>query len=220
MVEHLAIRLSIPLRARNGLLGAAGFAPTHTEERLDGAALENIRYGLELLVEAHDPFPAYVVNRTWDLRLANSAAAHFTAALLTPAAALDLGGNILEMMLHPDGIREHVGNWDQIATILLNRLCNECELHPTDAELHDLLDRVLTFNGVADLPASSGHPSQSDLIAELEVRVGDQDLRFYTAMMTLSDASDITVSELRLETLLPADRATEKALRSLAESRT
>jgi transcriptional regulator with XRE-family HTH domain len=216
MITHLAIALDVPLRARNGLLAAAGFAPSYTNEPLDGPRLRAVRRSLERLLDAHHPFPAYVVNRRWDLELSNPAAATIIGTLVEPDALAEIGGNVLRILLHPRGIRPHVTNWEDAAAVMLDRLRSECDHDPTDLELRDLLEEVSSYDGVDDLPAGLGYPNVSDLLTELHLSVGERRLRLYTTIMTLSDSVDVTISELRLETLLPADEPTYHALVELA----
>jgi transcriptional regulator with XRE-family HTH domain len=215
MVTHLSIALDVPLRARNGLLTAAGYAPTYTDEALDGPRMAELRNSLERLLAAHHPFPAYIVDRRWDLELANPAAATLMTMLLDDDALVEVGGNVLKLMLHPDGLRRQVRNWERVAAVLVGRLRSECDHDPTDLELRDVLEDVLAYPGVSDLPTGVGYPATSDLLTEIDLSNEGRDLRFYTTIMTLSDAVDITVSELRLETLLPADGATHAALTQL-----
>lgn len=151
MIEHLSVVLEIPLRARNALLKTAGFADAYTEESLDGSALAQIRHSLETLVEAHDPFPAYVVDRTWNLLIANTAAALLTSLLVPTDAALTLGGNVLRLLLHPDGARGTVVNWPQAAAVLVGRLKAECDANPADAALRDIHSEVMGYPGVGEL---------------------------------------------------------------------
>jgi transcriptional regulator with XRE-family HTH domain len=217
MVEHLAVTLDVPLRARNGLLSAAGFAPAYSEGSLDGESLQPIRWALETLVKAHDPFPAYVVDRRWELVLANNAAAALTVLLADTDAALELGGNILRFFLHPDGVRDAVPNWEQAAAALMRRLRRECDENPADTEMRALLDEVSRYEGVADLGPEPASSAGSDLVMELQFRIDGKTLRFYTTLMVLADAADVTLAELRLETLLPADTATAEALRRLVD---
>ena len=215
MVEHLCIVLDVPLRARNALLNAAGFADAYSEEPLDGPALTQVREGLEALVEAHDPFPAYVVDRCWNLLLANTAAACLTELLLPADTALALGGNVLHLFLHPDGARRSVANWPEAAAVLIERLSAECSANPSDSALHELYDEVTAYPGIAELPLGAEVRTGAAFITEVHVRTDDVELRLYTAISSLAAASDITLEELRLETLLPADPATADALRSL-----
>lgn len=217
MIEHLSIALDVPLRARNSLFVAAGFAPAHSEEPMDGDGLADLRRSLQRLVDAHHPFPAYVVDRCWNLQLSNEAAAMMTMLLVDPGLALEFGGNILRMALHPEGLKRHVPNWPVVAASLVDRLRRECELDPSDSELAALADEVRRYPGMDALPdvAVSGG---DQLLTELHVLVDGRLLRLYTTVMSLTAARDITVSEIRLETLLPADAASERVLRDLAGS--
>ncbi|MEO1059811.1 MAG: helix-turn-helix transcriptional regulator [Actinomycetota bacterium] len=217
MVEHLAIVLDVPLRARNALLNAAGFAAAYTEEPLDGPALSQIREGLETLVEAHDPYPAYVVDRCWNLLIANTAAARLTELLLPTDVALEHAGNLLRLVLHPDGARSRIVNWEQAAIALVERLAAECGADPTDAELAALFDEVTSYPGIADLPRPSLRTAAGNLVTDLRVATDDGELRLITTISSLAAASDVTLDELRLETLLPIDRASADLLRRFSE---
>lgn len=215
MVEHLSVVLDIPLRARNSLLNTAGFANAYSEESLDGPALAQVREGLEALVEAHDPFPAYVVDRSWNLLIANTAAALLTGLLLPTDADLALAGNVLRLFLHPDGARKAVANWPQAAAVLIERLTAECTANPFDTELSTLLDEVTAYDGVNDLAPDAAYPSTSTFLTEIHIRTDTVDLRLYSTISSLVAAADVTLQELRLETLLPANPETAKALRQL-----
>lgn len=207
MVLHLSATLDVPLRSRNELLMSAGFAPTFTEASFDGVELGPIRRALEQLVEAHHPAPAFVVDRRWDLLLANDAAANLIGSLVAPDRLGALGSNTLRLLLHPDGVRPRVLNWHEAAAVILRRLRSECVHAPDDDELQTLLDEVLAYPDVATLPME---PSASnDVIVPMEIRGADDvELRFFTTITSLAGPTDVTLSELRLETLLPADSVT------------
>lgn len=219
MVEHLSVVLDLPLRARNSLLNAAGFAPAYSEEPLDGAKLANVRDSLQTLVDAHDPYPAYVVDGSWNILMANSSALLLTGMLLPPDVDVALSGNVLRLFLHPDGARNSVPNWAEVAAVLIERLCAECTHNPNDERLAALYAEVMSFDGVAELssvgPLAVGakRPGQAEFLTAITIATGDVDLRLYTAISTLGSAADVTLEELRLETLLPADKATADALR-------
>ncbi|GAB2767729.1 helix-turn-helix transcriptional regulator [Nocardioides salsibiostraticola] len=217
MVEHLSVVLEVPLRARNGLLNAAGFAGAYSEEPLQGTALAQIRGTLHTLVEAHNPYPAYIVDRAWNLLDANTAAANLTALLLGDDAAPELAGNVLRLFLHPDGARCAVTNWPQAAAVLVERLASECSDHPADPEMHNLYDEVTGYPGVHAAARGRGHVAPtSGLLTPIEIDTGKVSLRLYTTISTLAATTDITLAELRLETLLPADTETAEALNQLA----
>ena len=215
MIEHLCVVLGIPLRSRNALLNAAGFADAYSEEPLNGPALADVRQSLERLVAAHDPFPAYVVDRSWNLLIANDAAVGLTTALLSPDAAFELMGNVARLFFHPDGARSAVANWPQAAAVLLERLSSECAHHVDDPVLRALFDELMGYDGVAELTARDGYPSPDHFLTPIHVRTPTVDMRLYTTISVLAGPADVTLEELRLETLLPADTESEQSLRSL-----
>lgn len=217
MVEHLAIALDVPLRARNGLLTAAGFAPSYSAEPLDGPRLAELRRSLERLLEAHHPFPAYVVNRRWDIEMANPASVTLMTRLLAPDALAEVGGNALRLLLDPRGVRPYVTNWPQAAAAMVARLRAECDHDPTDLELRDVLEEVLSDDDVAAVAAHHDAGGGNEIVTEIDFEIDGTALAFYTTIMTIPDAVDITASELRLETLLPADAATHDLLRTLVD---
>jgi transcriptional regulator with XRE-family HTH domain len=212
MVVHLASTLDVPLRERNRLLVAAGFAPRYPERGLDEPAMDQVRHVLELLLAAHQPFPAFVVDRRWDLVMANGVATALTGLVAGDAG---LGDNLMRLSLHPDGIRPMVANWEAAATVLVHRLEREVADRPTDQGLADLLAEVSGYPGVAELPDRPSLPDGSELLVPLDLRTPLGDLSFFTTITTIGAPFDVTLEELRLETLLPADAATEATLRSL-----
>lgn len=216
MVIHLATVLDVPLRDRNRWLAAAGYAAVYPERSLDEPAMEQIRRVLELILTAHEPFPAYVVDPTWDVVMTNRAAGALTARLVDPAAAVKFGGNVLRLSLHPDGLRPHLVNWEEVAGALLDRLARETVERPTDRALLALFEEVSGYPGVADLAGRSGPPRAGDLMVPLHFRFEEGDLRLFTTIATIGAPYDVTLEELRLETLLPADADSESLLRHLA----
>jgi transcriptional regulator with XRE-family HTH domain len=214
MVEHLSIVLGVPLRARNALLNAAGFADAYSEEPLQGAALAQIRGTLHTLVEAHNPYPAYIVDRSWNLLDANTAAANLTALLLGNETALELASNVLRLFLHPDGARHAVTNWAEAAAVLVERLATECANYPGDSDMRALYDEVISY---PDVNTRRGRAATANgLLTAIEIDTDEISLRLYTTISSLAATSDVTLEELRLETLLPADNETAEALHLLA----
>jgi len=214
MVEHLGIVLGVPLRARNALLNAAGFADAHSEEPLQGTALAQIREALHTLVEAHNPYPAYIVDRSWNLLDANTAAANLTALLLGNEAPLELATNVLRLFLHPAGARHAVTNWPEAAAVLVERLAAECANYPGDPDMSALYNEVTSYPDVAtrtDRPVTT-----NGFLTAIEIDTEAISLRLYTTISSLAATGDVTLEELRLETLLPADNETAEALRLLA----
>lgn len=217
MVLRLAEALDLPLRSRNDLLGAAGFTGAYEERALGDAASAPVRRALQGVLDAHDPAPAYVVDRRWDLVLANAATARLTALLPDPAAAAEAaGGNVLRLLLHPDGLRPHVTNFGDVATVLLARLRREMVEHGGPEELTSLLAETERLAGDA-VGRFEVEPSARDLAVMLHLELAGQRLSLLTMIATIGAAHDVTLEELRVETLLPADEATRTVLAALPD---
>jgi transcriptional regulator with XRE-family HTH domain len=207
MVLLLAECLDVPLRERNGLLLAAGYAPVYRERRLDDPDMATVRSSLERILAGQEPFPAIVVDRRWNAVLANQAAGLFLVdvdpALLTPAT------NVYRVSLHPDGLGRRITNFDEYAGHLISRL-QRLVLVTGDDELRALLDEVLTYPGVAK--ARHHGESGSELVLPLRLRVGDDELALFSTIATFGTAVDITLAELAIESFFPADEATAASL--------
>jgi transcriptional regulator with XRE-family HTH domain len=213
MLLHLAEHLDIPLRERNRLLNAAGFAPLYLERSLEDPALGAARQAVDRVLAAHEPYPAMAVDRHWTLVAANRALAPLLAgaspSLLTPPI------NVLRLSLHPDGVASSVANLVQWRTYLLQRLVRECEL-TGDPYLEDLLAELSSYpvpRRTPDRGSSIAH-ADSRVFVPLELETPAGMLSFISTTTVFGTPVDITVSELTLEMLFPADAATDDYLRS------
>jgi transcriptional regulator with XRE-family HTH domain len=215
MIIHLASELDVPLRERNPWLKAAGYADLYTERGLDEPAMEQVRHVLDTLLKAHQPFPAYVVDRAWNLVMTNPSAMMLTAMLIPPEKAPLFGGNIFRLFMHPDGLRQHIGNWKDAAASLMHRFERELSERPSDPTLLNLLEEVRQYPGVGELPQRPELPSSVDLLVPLKLDTPAGEMSLLTTIATIGAPYDITLEELRLETLLPADSDTETILRVL-----
>ena len=216
MVVHLATVLEVPKREQNGLLIAAGFAPLYRETRLDEPAMAQIRHVLEFLLQAHEPYPAIVVDRHWNAVMSNEASSRLMTSMLDPATApVTEGLNLIRLSLHPGGARKFTVNWVELATSIMERLRREAAERPNDRILQDLVAEAEAYEGIADLPRRLG-PTGSDLLVPFHYRAGDVELRLFGTIATIGAPYDITVEELRLETFFPADAETEAALHAMA----
>ncbi len=215
MALHLGVIMGLGLREQNELLLAAGFAPAHPETGLDEPAMDEVRRVLELLLAAHDPFPAFAVDRSWDAVMMNEAGTQL-AGLVSTAGPVPEPLNLLRIALHPDGMRRFTVNWLEVARSLVQRLHREVLSRPTDPTLTALYEEV---RGYPDIPSPSDTtvPTGSELIVPIHYHLGGHDLRLITTITTLGAAHDITLEELRLEVSYPADAETETFLRSLAQ---
>jgi transcriptional regulator with XRE-family HTH domain len=205
MVLHLAEQLEVPLRARNELLVAAGFAPVYRERPLDAPAMTAVRAALERVLAAHEPFPAVVVDRGWHLVAGNRGVPLLTEgadpALLAPPV------NVLRLSLHPDGMAPRIRNLAQWRTHVLHRLAREVRLSgdPGLAALHREL---------AALPGGTDPRPPDGIAVPLRIRTALGELAFLSTVTTFGTAVDVTAAEVSIEAFLPADDATAAALRA------
>jgi transcriptional regulator with XRE-family HTH domain len=216
MVLHLADALSVPLRERNALLTAAGFAPVYRESSLDAPQLASVRAAIDAILEKQEPFPAVVMNRSWDIVKTNTAASRFFGLLLGGRTPPD-AGNVLRLMFHPDGLRPCVTNWEAVALSLVQRLHREAVGGVLDEGARRLLAEILDY---PDVPADwRTLDLGTALLPVLPVSFQHGGLRFdfFSAVTVLGTPQDITLQELRIESFFPANAATAAAARQLAD---
>lgn len=206
MVVHLGRVLDVPPREQNLLLTAAGHAPAFTETPL--ARLDHIAGILDLMLEAHEPNIAIVVDRKWDLVRANGTATSFTAKLFpVPPNWMVPPLNVMRLNFRPDGLRQHMVGWEPTAAALLRRLERDVASHPNDRALRDLLDEVRSFPGVEELPSGTPATRAVDLVIPSTFLIEGQEISLFTTIAIIGDAHDLTLNELRLETFWPMDEA-------------
>jgi transcriptional regulator with XRE-family HTH domain len=217
MVLHLATILELPLRTRNDLLVAAGFAPVYSETPLDEPAMDQVRGVLAFLLRAHEPNPALVADRRWNVVASNDASTRLIMALADPATLpLNDGLNLARLTFHPAGLRTVTVNWEVTAAALLERLEREVADRAGDQALQDLLDEMLGYPGVAAMRRRPRMPSGSDLLVPIHYRTADIELRLFSTFATMGAPYDITLEELRIETFFAADSDSEAELLRLA----
>jgi transcriptional regulator with XRE-family HTH domain len=213
LVLHLAEHLDVPLRERNTLLLAAGYAPTYSRTSLDAEEMAPVRRALDAILAGHRPFPAVVVDRHWDMVTANDAA----FAVLSEGMSPDLLAppvNVLRASLHPDGLAPRIVNFDQWPAHLIDRLRREADVY-ADPRLVELHDELCGYPGVAGSPSPATSDPVDRLFVPLVLRAGDGELRFFSTVATFGTARDITVEELAIESFFPADATTAETLRAL-----
>lgn len=214
LVLHLAEHLDVPLRARNSLLLAAGYAPAYDQTDLDAPEMRAVRGALDRLLAAHEPYPALVVDRMWNLVTANASALLFLDGV--PQHVLEPTMNVLRLTLHPDGLASRIANLAELRRALLGRLHREVVLTGDD-ELGHLYDELCTY--AADRSADSGLESHGEVFVPFRIRTDDGELSFFNTIATFGTALDITVAELAVEAFFPADERTATYLRSAQEQR-
>jgi transcriptional regulator with XRE-family HTH domain len=212
LLLHLAEHLDVPLRERNTLLLTAGYAPVYAESPLEADELAPVREAIDKILAGHDPFPAVVVDRRWDLVSANQAALALLAGGVDPSL-LAPPANALRVSLHPDGLAPRIENLEEYAGHLLSRLDRQVAASG-DRELAGLAEELRGYPGVPG-PTGRPHDPGSALFVPLVLRtVEGSRLAFFSTIATFGTALDITVAELAIESFFPADAATASVLRS------
>lgn len=212
MVLHLAETMEVPLRERNQLLVAAGFAPTFRRRDYDDPSFDSMRAALDRILAAHEPYPAVIVDRVWNLVSFNAA-----ATVLVEGAApwlLEPPVNVLRIALHPEGMGSRIRNPEEWSDHILGRLRRQV-LVTGDEELAELETELRGYVGDLGVDASVGRaegPSELAMPLLLDSRHGP--LALVTTIATFGTPLDITLAELVIEAFLPADDATMEVLRA------
>ena len=206
MVLRLAATLDVPLRERNALLLAAGFAPVYPERRLDAPAMAAARAAVERILRAHLPFPALAVDRHWTVVAANDAVAPLLAGVEDPALAAP-PVNAMRLSLHPRGIAPRIANLPRWRAHLLERLRRQVE-SSGDRALAALLEEVRGY-GPAEERGAEG---EDGVAVPMELDTPRGRLSFLSTTMVFGTPVEVTLSELAVEAFYPADAATAALL--------
>jgi transcriptional regulator with XRE-family HTH domain len=205
MILHLAEQLDVPLRDRNALLLAGGYAPAFGERGLAEPELKAVRDALRKVLAGHEPYPAVVVNRWWELVDANPGIVLFTRHvrpdLLEPPV------NVLRLSLHPDGMGPRIANLPEWRAHLLARLHRQAQA-TGDQRLTDLHDELRAYPG----GESEKPPQATDIVVPLRYRCDKRELSFISLTTVLGTPMDVTVEELAIESFYPAEEETARAL--------
>jgi hypothetical protein len=212
MVLRLTERLEVPLRERNTMLLAAGFAPAYPERDLNDPALGVARAAIERVLAGHEPFPALAVDRYWTLVAAN----RVVPALLTGVASelLQPPINVLRLSLHPDGLAAQIANLPEWRSHLLARLSRQVEL-TADPWLLDLLQELGGYardHGTQNTNQLVSDQSVASVAVPLRLRTDHGTLSLISTTMVFGTPVDVTLSELAIEAFFPADAATTDLL--------
>jgi transcriptional regulator with XRE-family HTH domain len=213
-IGRLADTLAMPLRERNALMLAAGYAPSHPETALAQPELAQIRQAIDCILRQQEPYPAILLNRHWDVQTTNHAAARVNRFLLGARAGSQR--NMLRQMFDPQDLRSAIVNWEEVAGNLIRHMHRVVAGAPTDLVARALLDEVLAYPGV---PAgwrvrqldSAPQPLQTTILQ----RDGRQ-LRFFSTITTFGTPRDVTLDELHIECCFPMDEETADLCRELA----
>jgi transcriptional regulator with XRE-family HTH domain len=216
LVIALAGALDVPLRERNTLLTAAGFAGAYRTSPLDSDELRALSRALDHVLRQQEPYGAVVVDRLWNIVRVNQGAARLFARFPPRSAAgADAAHNILLGTVHPDALKSYLVNWDEVAGDLVARLHKEIAATPGDADRRRLLAAVLAL---PDVPHAWRMPAPSRSappFVTVHLRAPGLELRLFTMLTSIGTPLDVTAEELHVETYFPVDDASDAAIRAI-----
>lgn len=215
MVTRLADVLEMPLRERNALLIAAGYAPRYRETDLGKPALSRVKRAIDFMLQQQEPYPAFLMNRHWDVLMTNEAARRVNRYLLGRDST---HVNVMRQFFDPDDLRQAVANWEEVAGELIRYLHMDMVAAPTDQANHDLLDELLRYPGVPTRWRTRELDHTPSPLLTTVMRRGDRELRFFSTITTFATPRDVTLEELRIECVFPDDDATAAFCQELAKS--
>jgi hypothetical protein len=210
MLLRLADGLALPLRERNALLAAGGYAPIHSERQWQDPEFHAVRNAVSLVLTGHEPHPALAVDRAWNLIEANAAASILLTGIDPHLLAAPV--NVFRLLVHPDGLADRVVNREELFPVLLARLDHELAV-TGDERLAALRQELRVYPAMRNV--TPGMPRDAGIVVPFIVRLDDRHLRFISTTTVFGTANDVTVEELTIESFFPADDATAEAMRSL-----
>jgi transcriptional regulator with XRE-family HTH domain len=209
MLLDLAQALDVPLRERNVLLVAAGYAPLYSDAALDGPIMATIQKALQRMLRQHEPFPAIVMDRYWNVLFANDAAPRFFGCFIDMAARQGKR-NLPHLIFDPAGMRPFIANWPETARGLLARISREAVGKVIDAKTKDLLDELSRYPGVDPNWGALMPEGNLPMIPLCFIKDGMR-LNYFSMITMVGTPQTIAAEELRIECLFPADQQTEDA---------
>lgn len=215
MVLQLAKVLGLELRERNALLVGAGFAGVYPSTPLDGLAMAPVNRAVAFLLAQQEPYASVLLDRCWNVLRVNDGARRLLGAFLDPRTVpVGVAQNLVRATLHPEGLRPYVVNWAEVAALVVDRVERSHHAHPGDQERRALLEEIRTYPEIASVARSA--PSGGVPVATLHLRRGDDELRLFALLTSIGTPLDVTAEELTLESLFPADDATDRWFRARA----
>ena len=212
MIALLASVLEMPLRDRNALLTAAGYAAQYSETTLATPEMAPVRKAVETILAHHDPFPALATNRHWDLMLANPSLARIFRHFIDRPSRHT---NILLQTFDPEEFRPSIVNWREMAEDLILRLHNQVAAAPSDRKSAQLLEQVLSFPDIPDDWRRRRPGAVTAPLLTCVFRRNGLEMSFFSTFTTFGTPWDVTLDELRIECMFPADEKTADLCRGL-----
>jgi transcriptional regulator with XRE-family HTH domain len=215
MVLRLAEALQVPLRERNGLLLAAGYAPLYRRTSLDAPELEAARSAVELLMAQLEPHPVLVLDRYWNTLAMNAGAKRFLA--LFPGCDSGTPHNGVRLVFDPQGLRPFIENWEMVASRIIRRVHREAADNPSDETMKRFLEELLSYPDVPSRWRMLDLDGTHAPFLTIDYRWRNSTLRLFSALTTLGTPLDVALQELRIEGFFPADEATRTVLNRLTK---
>jgi transcriptional regulator with XRE-family HTH domain len=214
MVLSLAAALNVSLRQQNALLASAGFAAVWREGKLGAPELAQVDSALDHILAQQEPFPAFVVDRLWNLKRANGGAACMVEFILGSVP----GGpvNLADALLSPAILRPFIENWQEVALHFIRGVQADV-IADGSRDSSALLARLLSYDGLAELARGAAVEDSPRPLLPIQIRKGTTSLNVFTTIATLGTPQDITVQEIRIESFFPIDEATAKFFRKAAK---
>jgi transcriptional regulator with XRE-family HTH domain len=218
LVLAVAHHLEVPLRERNGLLLAAGYAPRFSQVSLDEPAMDHVRASIQRMLDAHDPYPGAVIDRQWNVAMVNRAGLMLANGV--PDSVLGPPLNVYRLCLHPDGLAKRTTNFTDWATYLLAQLRRSIVL-TGDPTLEALLEEVTAYPNVAQIAPLLGTAQHDDppLLVPFRLSTPLGELSLFTTLTTFGTPLDVTIDELAIELFFPADDRSGEMLRAMSLAR-
>ena len=219
MVVQLTSALDVPLRQRNAMLLAAGFAPVYRESNLAAPELAPVRQAIERMLKQQEPYPAVVIDRLWNLLQANDAANAFTMFLFEgppPPPPPGKAPNLLRWLLDPKALRSKISNWEEVARYLISTTYAEILADGGEPKALAFIEEIMAF---PEVPASFRRvrfEERPSPVVTIDYLVGGKALSVFTTIATLGTPQDVTLQEVRVECFFPADDRSDALFRSLA----
>jgi transcriptional regulator with XRE-family HTH domain len=209
-LQVIADALDVPFRDRNVLLLAAGYAPTYPDAGWDDAGMRRVTEALKRLLLQHEPFPAFVMDRYWNVVLTNAAAPRFFGSFVD-LSARPTPRNLLHLMFDPEGMRPFIVNWEDVARSLIQRVHREAVGRVVDEKSRELLNSLLAYPGAKQWCTALGADDGSDLpVIPITFVKDDEKLSYFSMLTTVAAPQAIATQELRVESMFPVDEETEK----------
>lgn len=222
MVVQLSTALDVPLRQRNAMLLAAGFAPVYRETNLAAPELAPVRQAIDRMLKQQEPYPAVVIDRLWNLLQANDAAQAFTLFLFEgppPPPPPGKAANLLRWLLDPTALRAKIANWEEVARYLVSTTYAEILAAGGEPKALAFIEEIMAYPDVLTSFRKLRFEDRPTPVLTVDYIVGGKALSVFTTIATLGTPQDITLQEVRVESFFPADDRSDALFKSLAARR-